>query len=759
MTTAYTPLLGFALPVEGELDGAWGDVVNQSITELVEDSIAATATQSVTAGDWTLTTTGSGSVNQARCAILVPTGTPGVTRNIIAPSSSKAYIIDNKSDAAVVVKAAATTGTSIPAGTQALVAWTGTDFVSIGNNTPAGVTSVSGTGTVNGITLSGTVTSTGSLTLGGALTGVDLTSQVTGTLPLANGGTNATTAAGARTSLDVPSTTGSGASGTWGINVTGNAGTVTNGVYTTGSYADPAWITSLAGSKVSGNISGNAANVTGTVAIANGGTGATTQQAALNAIAGATTSAQFLRGNGVNVQMSAIQVADVPTLNQNTTGTAANVTGVVAIANGGTGATTDSAARTALSVPSNTGSGASGTWGISVTGNAGTVTNGVVTTGSYNDPTWITGLAGSKISGNISGNAGNVTGVVAVANGGTGLSATPTNGQLDIGNGTGFTRTTLSAGSGISITNGSGSITIAATGSSGTVTSVGLSAPTGFSVSNSPITGAGTIALSFASGYSLPTNASQAAWDDAYTDRLKWDGGSTGLVASTGRTSLGATTVGSNFFTLANPSAVTFTRVNADNSVSLLGASDFRTAIGAGTGSGTVTSVGLSMPSGFSVSNSPVTGSGTLTVTTTLSGVLKGTGSGITPAVAGTDYITPTGTETLSNKTLTKPTINEGYAEQITALGTNLLSTLTLVSRGSIQTITLSGNSSPTDGLLDGQSLTLMVDDGTAYSITWPSVTWKTGTGTAPYLNTSGYTVIQLWKVSGVLYGARVGDA
>lgn len=54
------------------------------------------------------------------------------------------------------------------------------------------VTSVSGTGTVNGITLSGTVTSSGSLTLGGTLSGVDLASQVTGTLPVANGGTGAT---------------------------------------------------------------------------------------------------------------------------------------------------------------------------------------------------------------------------------------------------------------------------------------------------------------------------------------------------------------------------------------------------------------------------------------------------------------------------------------------------------------------------------------------------------------------------------------
>ena len=73
----------------------------------------------------------------------------------------------------------------------------------------------------------------------------------------------------------------------------------------------------------------------------------------------------------------------------------------------------------------------------------------------------------------------------------------------------------------------------------GGVTSVGLSAPTGFTVTNSPITSSGTIALSFTDGYALPTSSSQTNWDTAYTDRLKWDGGATGLTAATGRTSLG----------------------------------------------------------------------------------------------------------------------------------------------------------------------------------------------------------------------------
>lgn len=64
----------------------------------------------------------------------------------------------------------------------------------------------------------------------------------------------------------------------------------------------------------------------GVLAISGGGTGQTTQQGAINALAGAVTSGQYLRGNGINVTMSAIQAADVPTLNQNTTGSAATAT-------------------------------------------------------------------------------------------------------------------------------------------------------------------------------------------------------------------------------------------------------------------------------------------------------------------------------------------------------------------------------------------------------------------------------------------------
>jgi hypothetical protein len=133
---------------------------------------------------------------------------------------------------------------------------------------------------------------------------------------------------------------------------------------------------------------------------------------------------------------------------------------------------------------------------------------------------------------------------------------------------------------------------------SGTVTSVGLSAPTGFAVSNSPVTSSGTLTLSFDTGYSLPTNAAQTNWTTAYNQTRQWDGGSTGLVPSTGRTSLGATTVGNALFTMTNPSAVRFLRINADNTVTPLDAAAMRTALGLGTAATMNISSGTAAPTG-----------------------------------------------------------------------------------------------------------------------------------------------------------------
>lgn len=111
--------------------------------------------------------------------------------------------------------------------------------------------------------------------------------------------------------------------------------------------------------------------------------------------------------------------------------------------------------------------------------------------------------------------------------------------------------------------------------------------------------------------------------------------------------------------------------------------------------------------------------------------------------------------------TVSGPTINDGYTEEVYAIPSSTTPALS-PANGSIQTWTLTGASTPTAGTwASGQSMTLMVDDGTAYTIDWSSVavTWKTDSGVAPTLNTSGYTVIALWKVSSTIYGARVGNA
>jgi hypothetical protein len=124
-------------------------------------------------------------------------------------------------------------------------------------------------------------------------------------------------------------------------------------------------------------------------------------------------------------------------------------------------------------------------------------------------------------------------------------------------------------------TNGSGGMTWATVSGGGGVSSVGLTAPTGFSVSNSPITGSGDIALTFSAGYSLPTTSSQSNWDTAYADRFKWDGGASGLDAPTGRTSLGLGTVatqtapsGTNAQLLANNGSGGFSNVTVGSGLS-----------------------------------------------------------------------------------------------------------------------------------------------------------------------------------------------
>jgi hypothetical protein len=148
MATAYTSLLGLALPVTGELSGTWGDTVNTSITALLDSAIAGTTTLSSDA-DVTLTTT-TGSSSQAREAIILWTAGGTATRTITAPAQSKTYIVINKTSSTQSIKLVGvgpTTGVTIVAGTSALVAWNGLDFVTVAVFTSTGVVPVANGGT------------------------------------------------------------------------------------------------------------------------------------------------------------------------------------------------------------------------------------------------------------------------------------------------------------------------------------------------------------------------------------------------------------------------------------------------------------------------------------------------------------------------------------------------------------------------------------------------------------------------------------
>ena len=265
---------------------------------------------------------------------------------------------------------------------------------SIAALSPAGtVTSVGGTGTVNGITLTGTVTSSGSLTLGGALSGVSLTTQVSGTLPTANGGTNLTTftSGGAVYATSTSAlTTGTLPTASGGTNLT--SFTSGGAVYATSTSA----------------------LTTGTLPLASGGTGQTTKAAAFNALSPITTTGDLILGNGTN---SATRLA----IGTNT---------YVLTSNGSTASWQPAA------------------------GGGGGVT-------SFDG-----GFTGLNPSSPTTG-AVSLSGTLGVGYGGTGTSSFPSNGYVLIGNGSSYLPANLTAGAGISITNGPGSITIAATGGGG----------------------------------------------------------------------------------------------------------------------------------------------------------------------------------------------------------------------------------------------------------------------------------------------------
>lgn len=142
------------------------------------------------------------------------------------------------------------------------------------------------------------------------------------------------------------------------------------------------------------------------------------------------------------------------------------------------------------------------------------------------------------------------------------------------------------------------------------------------------------IALSTGSAWGTSITNNSTDWNTAYSDRLKWDGGSTGLTAATGRTSLGGTTVGQALFLLTNPSAIRFVRINADNTVSALSAADQKTALGATTVGNAIFT--LTNPSAIRVPLINADNTVTATATTGTGDIVRATSPALVTPALGT---------------------------------------------------------------------------------------------------------------------------
>jgi len=611
------------------------------------------------------------------------------------------------------------------------------------------VTSVGGTGTINGLSLSGTVTSSGNLTLGGTLT-INNSDWLGTDLSLANGGTGASLvdpnadriffwddSAGSTAFLTVGS--GLQISGTT-LSSTDAGGTVTSvaGTGTVNGLTMSGTVTTSGSLTLGGTLAINNSDWSGTdLSLANGGTGASLVDPNADRIFfwddSAGTAAWLTVGSGLQVNGTSLE---------------------------------------------NTQSGGS------VTSVAGTGSvNGLTLTGTVTTAGSIT-LGGTLAISNTNWSGADLS----LANGGTGASLADPNADriLFWDDSTGAV-TWLTAGSGLTITG----TTIAATSSGGTVTSVsgsgsvnGLSL-TGTVTSSGDITLGGTLAINNAdwsgAGLSLANGGTGASLTAPTADRIMFWDNSAGAMAflTVGSTmAITGTTVDVSSVNLASQVTGTLPITNGGTgSTTASGAltnfgltataaelnytdgvtSAIQTQLNA-KGVGSVTSVGgTGTVQGLTLSGT-VTSSGSLTLGGSLSDInLASQVTGTLPvANGGTGVTSSTGTGSVvlsSAPTITSLALDGAYSEEVYTLTGTALDP----ANGTIQAKTLAANTTFTESLTSGESMILMLLAGASYTVTWPTITWVTSAGNVAPTLTANDTLV-FWKVSSTLYGAYVGS-
>lgn len=257
----------------GEQTGSWGATTNTNLGTAIEEAITGSADVTFSSADVTLTLTNTNATQAARNLRLVCTGTSGGARQLILGSGcqiNKLYLIQNDLADAVTVKNTTGTGVTVAAGKKQFVFNNGTNVVAATDSTVNLASDVTGTlpvanggtgqtsytdgqlligntstGGLSKATLTAgsgiTITpGSGSITIannqaGGTVTSVAASGGSTGFTftgsPITTSGTltlSVSNAATIRSAISAPSTTGSGASGTWGISISGNAATASS---------------------------------------------------------------------------------------------------------------------------------------------------------------------------------------------------------------------------------------------------------------------------------------------------------------------------------------------------------------------------------------------------------------------------------------------------------------------------------------------------------------------------------------------------
>jgi hypothetical protein len=245
MASTYSSLK-FELIGTGEQSGTWGNTTNTNLGTAIEEAITGSADVTFASGTVTLTLTDTNATQTARNLRLNLTGTSGGAQNLVVPDIEKFYLVNNACADAITVKNSTGATVAVPASKAMLLFSTGSAVVDAVTHMSSltlttalaiaqggtGATTDSGARTNLGLGTMATQAASAVAITGGTITGIT-------DLAIADGGTAASTAANARTNLglvigtDVPGPTGTGASGTWGISITGNAATATTATSST----------------------------------------------------------------------------------------------------------------------------------------------------------------------------------------------------------------------------------------------------------------------------------------------------------------------------------------------------------------------------------------------------------------------------------------------------------------------------------------------------------------------------------------------